>query len=312
MKYYHIPVLLNEILDYLLCGPKKIFIDCTLGEGGHAFEILKKSTPSGMLIGIDKDKELIKIAIKRLKVFQGRFYIIRDDFKNIKDIVSTLNIEKVDGILFDLGISSRQLETPKRGFSFKYNGPLDMRMDTDQEMMAFSLINNISLKELVKILKFYGEERWSLRIAKRIVNIRKKREIRTTKELAEIVKSAIPLSYQSQRIHPATKTFQALRIVVNKELYALKIALKDAIELLKVKGRLCVVSFHSLEDRIVKNIFNSYKKGCICPPRIPTCICGKKKVIKILTKKPIVPSHKEIEINPRSRSAKLRVAEKIA
>ncbi|HUU50179.1 MAG TPA: 16S rRNA (cytosine(1402)-N(4))-methyltransferase RsmH [Nitrospinota bacterium] len=312
MKYYHIPVLLNEILDYLLCGPRKIFIDCTLGEGGHAFEILKKSTPSGILIGIDKDKDLIKIAIKRLRVFQGRFHIIRDDFKNIKNIISLLNIKKADGILFDLGISSRQLGIPERGFSFKYNGPLDMRMDTDQEITAFSLINNISLKELIEILRLYGEERWSQRIARRIVDIREKREIRTTKELAEIVKSAIPLSYQSQRIHPATKTFQALRIDVNKELDVLKVALKDAIELLKIKGRLCVVSFHSLEDRIVKNIFNSYKKGCTCSPRIPKCICGKKKVIEILTKKPLVPSLKEIEINPRSRGAKLRVAEKIA
>lgn len=312
MKYYHIPVLLNEILDYLLCGPRKIFIDCTLGEGGHAFEILKKSTPSGILIGIDKDKDLIKIAIERLRVFQGRFHIIRDDFKNVKNIISSLNIKKADGILFDLGISSRQLGIPERGFSFKYNGPLDMRMDTDQEITAFSLINNISLKELIEILRLYGEERWSQRIAKRIVDIREKREIRTTKELAEIVKSAIPLSYQSQRIHPATKTFQALRIAVNKELDVLKVALKEAIELLKIKGRLCVVSFHSLEDRIVKNIFNSYKKGCTCPPRIPKCICGKKKVIDILTKRPLVPSLKEIEINPRSRGAKLRVAEKIA
>lgn len=312
MKYYHIPVLLNEILDYLLCGPRKIFIDCTLGEGGHAFEILKKSTPSSILIGIDKDKDLIKIAIERLRVFQGRFHIIRDDFKNVKNIISSLNIKKADGILFDLGISSRQLGIPERGFSFKYNGPLDMRMDTDQEITAFSLINNISLKELIEILRLYGEERWSQRIAKRIVDIREKREIRTTKELAEIVKSAIPLSYQSQRIHPATKTFQALRIAVNKELDVLKVALKEAIELLKIKGRLCVVSFHSLEDRIVKNIFNSYKKGCTCPPRIPKCICGKKKVIDILTKRPLVPSLKEIEINPRSRGAKLRVAEKIA
>lgn len=283
-----------------------------MGEGGHAAEILKRIGHSGVLIGIDRDKESIRIATKRLKDFQGKFFISKDSFRNIKKIASAFRIEKVDGILFDLGVSSRQLQTPERGFSFQHNGPLDMRMDTEQETTAFSIINNASLEELAKIFRLYGEERWSKRIARKIVASREEKDIRTTRELAEIIESAVPHTHRPGRIHPATRAFQALRIAVNQELDALRDALKDAIELLKVKGRICVISFHSLEDRIVKDTFNSYKKGCVCPPKIPKCICGRKKVLEVVTKKPVVPSQKEIENNPRARSAKLRVAEKVA
>lgn len=312
MKYYHIPVLLNEVLGYLLCGPEKIFIDCTMGEGGHAFEILKKSGQTGVLIGIDRDKGSIEVARKRLKDCKGKAFLVHDSFQHIKKIISTFNIKKVDGILFDLGISSRQIDVPERGFSFQYDGPLDMRMNREQELTASILIHTLPLKELAGILRKYGEERWSLRIAKKIVQAREKKRIESTKELAEIVKSAVPRSSRPQPIHPATRTFQALRIMVNEELDVLEVALKDAVELLKIKGRICVISFHSLEDRIVKQIFNSYKKGCICPPKIPQCICGKKQIVEVLTRRPVVPGREEIENNPRARSAKLRVAERIA
>ena len=233
-------------------------------------------------------------------------------FNISKKIISTFNIKKVDGILFDLGISSRQIDVPERGFSFRYDGPLDMRMNREQELTASTLIHTLPLKELAGILKKYGEERWSLRIAKKIVQTREKKRIETTKELAEIVRSAVPRSFKPQSIHPATRTFQALRIMVNEELDVLEVALRDAVELLKIKGRICVISFHSLEDRIAKQIFNSYKKGCICPPKIPQCICGKKQIVEVLTRRPVVPGREEVENNPRARSAKLRVAERIA
>ena len=311
MEYYHTPVLLDEVLGHLLSGQGKVFVDCTMGEGGHAVEILKRGGSASVLIGIERDESSMEIARERLKDWQSRVHFVHDSFKNIKKIVSRFDIAKVDGILFDLGISSRQLERPERGFSFQHDGPLDMRMSRDQKTTAASLINTLSCGDLAKVLKTYGEEKWARRIAKKIVAERDRKKINTTKELSDIVVSAVPAFSRSRKIHPATKTFQALRIVVNEELDILEVALNDAVELLEEGGRICVISFHSLEDRIVKQTFHLYHKGCICPPKTPQCICGKKPVLEILTKKAVVPTPEEIRANPRARSAKLRAAKKI-
>ena len=295
-KYLHKPVLLEEAIHFLDPTPGKIIIDATVGGAGHAEELIKKILPGGTLIGIDKDSESLKIAYEKLKPFEGSFKLIKKDFKDIKEVTKDVGIREADGILFDFGISSIQMETAERGFSIKNNGPLDMRMDRTKNLSAKDLVNTLNETELSFLIRDYGEERFHRRIANRIVTQRKEKQILTTGELAEIICRSIPRRKRGERIHPATRTFQALRIRVNDELSAIEKALNDTPPMLKEGGRICVISFHSLEDRITKNIFKEFKQ---------------QEVFRILTKKPVRSKEKELLENPRARSAKLRAAEKI-
>lgn len=306
----HIPVLLDEVLTALRCDHPGLYVDCTVGAGGHAKEILA-SSPENRLIGIDWDEEAIEMASENLKVFGTRATLVREDFSSLKTILENLGVGEVDGFLFDLGLSSIQIGSRERGFSFQEDSPLDMRMDRRERTTASYLVNKLPDKELVRILKDYGEERYAKRIVSAMIRERAKGPITTTRQLTDIVFSAVPYHYRSGRINPATRTFQALRIAVNRELEHLGTAIKDAVGYMKTGGRICVISFHSLEDRIVKEVFRGMERGCICPPRIPYCVCGLKKSITILTRKPIWPSATEIINNPRARSARLRVAEKM-
>lgn len=285
----------NEIIEYLDLKPGYVVLDCTLGAGGHSLDILQHITPSGRLIGIDQDKQILKIAKTRLKNYEKNCSLIYGNFQDLDDILSSLKIDGVDAILYDLGVSLYQLDSPERGFSFMKEGPLDMRMDKNMRITAFDLVNNLSKEEIMKILWKYGQERYARRITSFIVERRKKHPISTTRQLANVVDEAVPFMRYRQRIHPATRTFQAFRIVVNNELEVLKISLSKAVNLLKNKSRVCVLSFHSLEDRIVKNIFRDLARH---------------DTLEILTKKPIRPTSKEMKENPSSRSAKLRVAMK--
>ncbi len=290
----HFPVLLDESVSLLLEGGGRLFVDATVGLGGHAYEILKRN-PEAYLIGIDKDEEALERAEERLKEFEGRFSLYRADYSDIDLVLKEEGVEEVDGILMDLGVSMLQLKTPKRGFSFMEEAPLDMRMDKSQRLTAYDVVNRYSERELYRILKEYGEERFAGRIARAIVQARRKKPIETTKELAEIVEKAVPKGFY-KKIHPATKTFQAIRIEVNGELDSLKNALVKIPNLLNRGGRVAVISFHSLEDRIVKHTFRFFERE------------GK---LRVLTKKPITPGEEEIKKNPPSRSAKLRVAERV-
>ena len=310
-KIYHSPVLLSETLELLKVQAGKIYLDCTLGGGGHAGHILRQSAPSGHLIGIDRDKEALKIARERLALFQDRISLVQDNFINLKEILAHLKITQVDGIFFDLGVSKYQLADEVRGFSFKRDGPLDMRMDKREQVTAALLVNELPLGELTRLIFMYGEERWAARIAQGICQARQKHPLVSTLELAKIVTDAIPLPHRPKSIHPATKTFQAFRIAVNKELESIGSAISAAISSLAPGGRICLISYHSLEDRIVKDHFKFETLTCICPKDFPVCRCGKEKKMKILTKKPVVPSEKEIGLNLRSRSAKLRAAERV-
>lgn len=305
----HIPVLLKEVVKLLHCRPGGVYVDCTLGEGGHAEAILEQLGKEGRLIGIDRDGEAIKVAEQRLKKYGSSCSLVRDNFKNLTRILKNFNIREVDGIFFDLGVSSLQLDSPERGFSFRFDTPLDMRLDRRTSLTAFHLVNNLSQEELKGIFKDYGEERWAGRIAKLIVARRKCEPIKTTGQLVRIVEEAIPR--QRGRIHPATRTFQALRIAVNGELESLREGLKKGIKVLRSGGRMGVISYHSLDDRIVKGTFQGWFKSCQCPPRWPVCRCGGKKVVIMVTKGAVRPSEEEILANPRSRSARLRVVEKI-
>lgn len=308
MNFEHIPVMLREVVDYLLVNKGGIYLDLTLGLGGHAEEILK-SDPDVRLIGIDIDLEALSIARDRLKNYGDRVKIVYGNFADLDLILAENGISKVDKILADLGVSSIQLDKAERGFSFRLESKLDMRMDQSVGRPISYELNNESYDNLAKIIKEFGEERWAKRIAKSIVAEREKSPIITTTQLADLIVKSVPRS--NEDIHPATRTFQALRIYKNRELDNLKIGLDKAIKALGIGGRICVISFHSLEDRIVKNTFRTLEKGCICPPKTPICICGRKPVIRAVTKKPLTPSDEEIKFNPRSRSAKMRVAEKI-
>lgn len=294
----------------LQCKRPGLYVDCTVGAGGHAAGILA-SSPDNRVIGIDWDNRAIETARENLREFGNRITFVREDYSAIGSILDGMKISEADGFLFDLGLSSMQVDSPERGFSFRHDSHLDMRMDMRKETTAADLVNNLEAGELVQILKEFGEERWAKRIVSAIVRERTKNAITTTGQLSEIVSSAIPHSYRPDRIHPATRTFQALRIAVNRELDDIDKAIKDAVRHLKTGHRICVISFHSLEDRIVKQTFRSMEKGCICPPRIPYCICGLKKEVTVLTRKPIRPSSTEIINNPRSGSARLRTAEKV-
>lgn len=294
-KIDHIPVMCQEVLEGLNLHPGDSVLDCTLGLGGHSKEILNRISPNGSLIGIDRDADSIALAQKNLEEYADRITFVQKDFRYLDKVLDDLGIKEVDAILLDLGVSSYQLETPERGFSIRGNGPLDMRMDQGSFISAYDLVNSLSTNEISMILKNFGEERWHRRIADHVVRERVKHPIESTEELKKIIVSAIPRQYQHQKIHPATRSFQALRIAVNRELEALEEALDKCINCLRVGGRICVIAFHSLEDKIVKDKFNGYLK---------------ENRIKILTKKPLRPSASEVDKNPRARSARLRVAEK--
>jgi 16S rRNA (cytosine1402-N4)-methyltransferase len=311
MPYDHIPAMPAEVIHYLNCRPGKIYVDCTLGGTGHAKVICSKILPSGILIGIDQDKDAINDAKRSLKPYVANLYLVHDNFTNLPAILSRFNIAAVDGILLDLGLSLHQLESSGRGFSFKRDEPLDMRMNTESKIKAEDIVNRESERGLKKIFQDYGEERWSKQIAREIVRKRKRARIRSTMQLTQIVCEAVPKTAFSQRIHPATRIFMALRIAVNQELDRLDSFMKFAVDCLNPGGRLCVLSFHSLEDRIVKHQIKSWEKGCICPTDFPECVCGKKPLVRSLTKKVGRPTQREIEKNPRARSTRLRAAEKL-
>ena len=310
MDFKHKPILLNECIEGLNIKPDGTYVDCTLGGAGHSNEILKRLNSMGMLIGIDQDKDAIKASEERLKDFTNK-KIINNNFAEIKSIFKELRLNGADGFLLDLGVSSYQLDKAERGFSYMHDAPLDMRMNTKQDFNAYDVVNSYSKYELQRVIKDYGEEKWASRIADFIVEERKIRPIETTFQLVDIIKKAIPASARRGGPHPAKRTFQAIRIEVNQEIPILGNAVNDIIDLLNPEGRICVITFHSLEDRIIKNIFKKRENPCTCPPEFPVCVCGKTPEIKIITKKPIVPKEKEIQENPRSRSAKLRIAEKL-
>ena len=307
MEFKHIPVLLNECIEGLSIKPNGIYVDGTLGGAGHSKEILKRLSKNGQLIGIDRDTTALIAAKENSKDFQNVIYV-HDNHDNIKNVLDDLGIEKVDGILLDLGVSSYQLDEGERGFSYIKDSKLDMRMDKTQDFSAYDVVNFYSEERLANVIYEYGEERFSRQIAKKICESRKNKEIETTNELVEIIKQVIP--YTKNGGHPAKKTFQAIRIEVNDELKPLYDTIINSIKMLNEGGRLCVITFHSLEDRLVKNAFNDCIGKCTCPPGIPYCVCGNKKLGNIITKKPILPSEKELMSNSRSASAKLRIFEK--
>lgn len=310
MEFKHVSVLLDEVIDSLGIKEDGIYVDCTLGGAGHSLEILKRLSSKGRLIGIDQDYDALNFAKEKLDSFDNVTFV-HDNFYNIDRILSELNIEKVDGILMDLGVSSYQLDTADRGFSYMKEAYLDMRMNREDALTAFQVVNEYSEKELIRVLREYGEEKFASRIVKRIIEKRKEKDIETTTELVSIIKDSIPMKFQKSG-HPAKKTFQAIRIEVNNELGILKKTVLDSIERLDIDGRISIITFHSLEDRIVKRAFSELKDPCTCPKDFPYCVCGKKPQISIITKKPIEPSEEEKESNSRSKSSKLRVAKKIS
>lgn len=308
---YHKPVLLAEVLQQLRCRRGSTIVDCTLGGAGHAEAILNLISPEGVLIGIDDDNAAVVAAKGRLARFSQQTFIYKANFAKLDDVLEKNEVSQVDGFLFDLGVSSAQLDRVQRGFSYNLDSPLDMRMDQSAKLTAADIVNNYDKNELTKILRRYGEERWAGRIAEFIVGHRSRRRIKTSGELVKIVKSAIPASARRQGGNPAKRTFQALRIEVNQELKNLQIALDSTIKWLRPGGRLVVISYHSLEDRIVKKWLLKKAKGCVCPPDIPICVCGHQSEFNILTPKPIRPTSREMSDNPRSKSAKLRAGEKL-
>lgn len=309
MEFKHISVLLNEVIESLNIKEDGIYVDCTLGGAGHSSEILKRLSNKGRLIGIDQDTNALEAAKEKLKNYQNVTYV-HDNFYNIDSILKELKIDKVDGILMDLGVSSYQLDTAERGFSYMKDAPLDMRMNREKGFSAYEVVNEYSASELFRIMRDYGEEKFAKRIADFIIRAREIKPIDTTLELVDIIKAAIPAKFQKGG-HPAKKTFQAIRIEVNSELTILDKAVGDSINNLNEKGRISIITFHSLEDRIIKNKFKDLENPCTCPKEFPICICGKNPIVKVITKKPIEPTDQEKEINSRSKSAKLRVAEKI-
>jgi 16S rRNA (cytosine1402-N4)-methyltransferase len=311
MPAYHTPVMQKEVVQFLRCRPGGVYVDGTVGGGGHAFEILQNSAPDGIVIGIDIDDDAIDESRRRLEIFKERIILEKGNFTDLDKILKGKNVHVVDGILLDLGVSSHQFETADRGFSFSLDAKLDMRMDRSGDLNAYDVINSLPDSDLGKIIRDYGEEVMAGRIARAISARRSISPISTTTELADIVIHALPPQMRRGRIHPATRTFQALRIYVNKELLNLHRAINSGIDLLDEDGRFLVISFHSLEDRIVKNQFRSWEKGCICPSDFPVCTCHRKPRLKVLTKKPIMSGEDEIASNPRARSARLRVAQRV-
>ena len=312
MEFNHYSVLLNETIENLNIKPDGIYVDGTLGGGGHAYQGASRLSEKGRLIGIDQDADAIAAAGERLKEFGDKITIIRSNYANMKEELHRIGVEKVDGIVLDLGVSSFQLDTPERGFTYRdENAPLDMRMDDRQSLTAKDIVNGYSEMELYRIIRDYGEDKFAKNIAKHIVQEREKKPIETTGELTEIIRASIPMKVQVTGGHPAKRTFQAIRIELNKELEVLQNNLDDMIDLLNPGGRICIITFHSLEDRIVKTNFKRNENPCTCPSDFPVCVCGKKSKGKVVTRKPILPSEEELEVNSRSKSAKLRVFERV-
>lgn len=311
MNSYHKPIMVSEVIEYINCKTDGIYVDATIGGGGHALEICRQICGQGLIIGIDRDDEALAQAAETLKDYKNCVKLIKGNFADIKEIVYKLGFSEVDGILFDFGVSSHQLDDAERGFSYNVDTPLDMRMDKSQSITAKDVVNTYDEQRLYEIIRDYGEERWARRIASFIVRERQRAPIETTGQLVDVIKKAIPAAARRQGPHPARRTFQAIRIEVNHELDAIKEGLEGAIQCLKPGGRLCAITFHSLEDRMVKEMFRKWQNPCICPPDVPICVCGKQPIANIITKKPVIPSSEEIMSNPRARSAKLRVCEKL-
>lgn len=310
MDFKHVSVLLDETIDGLNINPDGIYVDGTLGGGGHSYQICKRLSDKGRLIGIDQDGEALEAARERLKEFEDKITLVRSNYCEIETILKDLEVTKVDGIVLDLGVSSYQLDNLERGFSYKSDAPLDMRMDQRQGKTAAEVVNNYSENDLYRIIRDYGEDKFAKNIAKHIVMARKESEIQTTSQLSEIIKRAIPMKVQAKGGHPAKKTFQAIRIEVNRELGVLKDSLDAMIECLNPGGRICIITFHSLEDRIVKTKFRENENPCTCPPNFPVCVCGKESKGKVITRKPIIPTEQEMTENKRSKSSKLRIFER--
>lgn len=311
MEFKHTSVLLEECIENLNIRPCGIYVDGTLGGGGHSSEICRRLSPEGILIGIDRDRDALAAAEKRLAEFRCRKYFVQSNYADIKQVLAELDIRNIDGALLDLGVSSFQLDNSRRGFSYMHDAPLDMRMSQDDDFTAYDVVNGYDQKELTRVIARYGEEKWASRIASFIVNGRKDGPVETTGQLVELIKAAIPAKARREGPHPAKRTFQAIRIEVNDELGQLTGAVEDFCDVLAPAGRLCIISFHSLEDRIVKEAFARRADPCTCPPEFPVCVCGKKADIRKVSRKPILPAEEELESNPRARSAKLRVCEKI-
>lgn len=310
MEFKHTSVLLEETIDNLHIRPEGIYVDGTLGGGGHSGRIVSELTGAGRLIGIDRDEAAIEAAGARLKPYRERVTLVRDNYCNARRVLMELGIDKVDGIVLDLGVSSFQLDNAERGFSYKYDTALDMRMDQRQALTAADIVNSYDEMRLYRVIKDYGEEQFAKNIAKHIVNARKDKPIETTGELNEIIKAAIPAKMRASGGHPSKRTFQAIRIECNRELEVLKESLDDFIEMLNPGGRICIITFHSLEDRIVKTSFRRNENPCTCPPDFPVCVCGQIPKGKVITRKPVLPSGEELAVNKRSKSAKLRVFER--
>ena len=315
-EYRHIPVLLSECMESLELRAGDVYVDATLGFAGHSFEAAQRLGAEGMLIGVDQDEVALRDAARKLSTIldgrRPRLELLRGNFGDLDDLLVSVAVPGIDAILFDLGVSSVQIDTPSRGFSFKEDGPLDMRMDPgNQTLDAAEIVNTYNAADLTRIIRAYSDEKWASRIADFIVREREKEPFETSGQLVEVIKAAIPASARRAGGHPAKRTFQALRIEVNSELDVLRRGLDAAIRWLNPKGRIAVISYHSLEDRIVKDTFASMANRCTCPPDLPVCVCGKEPILKVVTRKPILPTPEEIESNPRARSAKLRVAQKL-
>lgn len=310
MEFKHKSVLLEETIENLNIKPDGIYVDGTLGGGGHSYHIAERLSSKGRLIGIDQDADAIAAATKRLEPFSDRVTIVRNNYCNFEQVLKSLSIDKVDGIVLDLGVSSYQLDTAQRGFTYKVDAPLDMRMDQRQQLTAKDIVNTYSEFDLYRIIRDYGEDKFAKNIAKHIVAARQEKPLETTFELNEVIKAAIPMKFRAVGGHPAKKTFQAIRIELNHELDVLENSIDTMIDHLNEDGRICIITFHSLEDRIVKTRFNNCENPCTCPKEFPVCVCGNKSKGKVITRKPIVPSQEELEFNKRAKSSKLRVFER--
>ncbi len=311
MEFRHTPVLLDQCIENLNIRPDGIYVDGTLGGGGHSFHICERLSEQGMLIGIDRDRDALEAAEKRLRGFSCRKYFVQSNYADIRTVLAEKGIEKIDGALLDIGVSSFQLDNAERGFSYMQDAPLDMRMNREDDLTAYDVVNSYDRDELTRIIREYGEERWASRIAAFIVRARAEKAVESTSELVELIKEAIPARARRSGPHPAKRTFQAIRIEVNDELGELSRAVDEYLDVMNPGGRLCIITFHSLEDRIVKQKLQKRADPCTCPPEFPVCVCGKKADIRKVTRKPIVAEASELDLNPRARSAKLRVCEKI-
>ncbi len=309
MSFNHVSVLLHESIEGLNIKPDGVYVDGTLGGGGHSFHILQRLT-SGKLIGIDQDQDALQAATKRLGIYGEKFIPVHSNYSELLQVLDSLGIEKIDGLILDLGVSSYQLDEAERGFSYMNDAPLDMRMNRENDFSAYDVVNTYSERVLTQVIREYGEENWAARIAKFICETREEKPVETTYELVDIIKRAIPAKARRDGPHPAKRTFQAIRIEVNNELKIIDKVIEDAISVMNKGGRVAIITFHSLEDRIVKHAYKQLATGCTCPPEFPICVCGGTPKVKIITRKPIVSTDEELENNPRARSAKLRVAEK--